>query len=132
MAEENQVEKKVENWIEKTIFTILVLSICTAFPLYILSKTPSNVLLSTNTMIATLLIMLTIPLLDLIYNFEFLKAYEAEDYSSCETNLTLVFMLSFLVGGIVFMVRAFLNRGSSVTQTTIPVSMPVSMQTSQM
>lgn len=117
-------EKKVETWVEKTIFTILVLSICTAFPLYILSKTPSTELLSTNTMIATLLIMLTIPLLDLIYNFEFLKAYEAEDYSSCDTNLTLVFMLSFLAGAFVFMIRAFLNRGTSVvTQTSMPSPM---------
>ena len=119
-------EKKVETWVEKTIFTMLILSICLVFPLYILSKTPSYEILSTNTMIATLLIMLTIPLLDLIYNFKFLKAYDADDYSTCETNLTLVFMLSFLVGSFVFMIRAFLNRGTSVpTQMTTPMTNPM-------
>ena len=114
--------KKIESWVEKLIFTFIILSFCVVFPMYILSKIPSNEVLSTNTMIATLLITLTLPLLDLIYNFAFLKATDADDYDNCDTNLTLVFMISFLIGISVFMIRAFLSTGSRVSpQMTSPV-----------
>lgn len=103
MADERKV---VDRTLELTIFTILVVIICVVIPFYFLSNTPSGEVFSTNTMIATLLIMLIIPLLDMIWNFEFLKAYDAENYDNCETNLTLTFLLSFMVGAFVLSYRA--------------------------
>ena len=99
--------EKVNTSFEKIFFTFLITILCLLLPAFILYRSQSSEILSLNTLIPILLIMFYVPLLDLIYHFSFLRIEESDNYDVCEANLNLMFMISFMIGAIIFTFRAF-------------------------
>lgn len=103
---ENNTENKNITTLEYIFFTSLVVSLTLLFPLIMIYRSPTSEILSLNTLLPILLISLFIPLLDLIYSFDFFRLKDAENYDICKPNLSAMFMISFMISIVIIIIKA--------------------------
>lgn len=106
--------KGASGGLQQAVGTVVVVLSNLFLPLYMIyrsykAKVPD--VLSLNILIPILLLMMFLPLLDYIYSFSAFRAYDMEcSYEKCQPNLSVILLISLLIGLLLFMLVALLFR----------------------